>query len=85
MNRTEATYGQLDNVLRKLGFACQVVSKTPPTRRYDHVDSGAWIMLPVLPDGEPVLDYHLASVRTTLDGFGIADPTAFAAQLQKAG
>jgi hypothetical protein len=30
-------------------------------------------------------EHHLVTVRVTLDEFGIADPTAFAAKLQKAG
>jgi hypothetical protein len=84
MKRTDVTYGQVDRVLRSLGFSCRE-SKNPPTRIYEHKESGAWIMLPALPEGDLVLDYHLASVRTTLDGFGIADPSAFAAQLHKAG
>jgi hypothetical protein len=42
-------------------------------------------MLPCFPEQELVLDYHLASVRTTLEGFGIADPKLFDAQLQEAG
>jgi hypothetical protein len=32
-----------------------------------------------------VLGHHLVTVRVTLDGFGIAEPTAFAEQLQNAG
>ena len=43
------------------------------------------VFLPDFPDEDHVLEYHLVSVRTTLDGFGIADPTAFASKLQKAG
>jgi hypothetical protein len=31
------------------------------------------------------MEHHLVAVRGTLDGFGIADATAFAAQVQKAG
>src|SRR5438552_9592531 len=85
MKRTDVTYGQLDKVLRALGFSCQVVMKEPQTRVYEHKETGAWIMLPRLPDDEHVLDYHLAGVRTTLDGFGIADPKFFDVQLQKAG
>jgi hypothetical protein len=85
MKQTDVTYGQLDRVLRMLGFSCQVVTKEPPTRVYEHKEAGAWIMLPRLPEGDQVLDYHLASVRTTLDGFGIADPKVFEAKLQKTG
>jgi hypothetical protein len=85
MKRTDVTYGQLDRVLRALGFSCRRVTEEPATRVYEHQPSGAWILLPPLPDDELVLDYHLASVRTTLDGFGIADPEAFNTHLKKAG
>jgi hypothetical protein len=85
MTRTEVTYGQVDKVLRALGFTCRVMTQQPPTRLYEHKESTAWIMLPVRPDHEHVLDYHLDKVQVTLDGFGIADPTAFASQLQKVG
>ena len=83
--RTTVTYGKLDKVLRSLGFSCRVMTKEPPTRVYEHKESGAWILLPLFPEDDLVLDYHLASVRTTLDGFGIADPTAFTAKFQKVG
>jgi hypothetical protein len=85
MKKKHVTYGQVDKVLRALGFSCQVVTKEPATRVYEHQASGAWIMLPRLPEKDAVLDYHLASVRTTLDGFGIADSQVFDANLQKVG
>ncbi|HWG48018.1 MAG TPA: hypothetical protein VN688_34965 [Gemmataceae bacterium] len=85
MKRTDVTYGQLDRVLRSLGFSCRLATLDPPSRVYEHKKSGASILLPPFPEGDGVLDYHLIAVRTTLDGFGIADPTAFAAELQKAG
>jgi hypothetical protein len=85
MKRTEVTYGQLDQVLRSLGFSCRVDTREPPTRVYEHAQSGALIFLPTFHEDDRVLDYHLVGVRTTLDGFGIADPTALAAKLQKAG
>jgi hypothetical protein len=73
----------LDQVLRSLGFSCRVDQREPPTRVYEHKQSGALIFLPTFPEDDRVLEYHLVGVRTTLDGFGIADPTAFAAKLQK--
>ncbi len=85
MKRTDVTYGQLDRVLRSLGFSRHLVKKDPPALRYEHKESGALIPLPPFPDTDRVLDYHLVAVRTTLDIYGIADPTAFAAELQKAG
>jgi hypothetical protein len=85
VNRTDVTYGQLDKVLRALGFSCRVDAQEPPTRVYEHKSSGAVVFLPTFPEDDLVLEYHLVGVRTTLDGFGIADPTAFASKLQKAG
>ena len=85
MNRTDVTYGQLDQVLRSLGFTCRLEKLRTPARVYEHKQSGALIPLPPFPDDERVLEYHLIMVQTTLDGFGVADPTVFAAKLQKAG
>jgi hypothetical protein len=85
MKRTDVTYGQLDRVLRSLGFTCRLVDLDGKARVYEDKESGAIIILPLFPESDRVLEYHLIMVRTTLDGFGIADPTAFAAKLQKAG
>jgi hypothetical protein len=85
MKRTDVTYGQLDKVLRSLGFSCRLATLETPARVYEDKESGARIILPPFPESDQVLDYHLILVRTTLDGFGIADPTTFAAKLQKAG
>ena len=43
------------------------------------------ITLPAFPEKEKVFEYHLIDVRTQLDNFGIADPSVFAAKLQKDG
>jgi hypothetical protein len=85
MKRTDVTYGQLDNVLRSLGFSCQPSDKKPPGRIYHHLKSGAMIMLPSFADDEKVFAYHLITVQGELENFGIADPTALAARFQKAG
>jgi hypothetical protein len=85
MNRTNVTYGQLDKVPRSLGFSCRLVEQDPPVRVYDHQETGASILLPPFPEEDRVLEYQLVTARVTLDEFGIADPTAFAAKLQKAG
>ena len=85
MNRTDVTYGQLDRVLRSLGFSYRLLAKDPPSRVYEHKEAGALIILPAFPESDKVLNYHLAAVRTTLDLNGIAEPTVFAAELQKAG
>ena len=84
MTRTAVTYGQLDKVLRSLGFSCRVLDQDPPTRVYEH-ESGALITVPPLADADFVLDRHLVGARATLDLFGIADPKVFDSKLQKAG
>ena len=43
------------------------------------------IMLPAYPESDKVFEHHLVAVRTELDNFGLADPSVFAAKLQKAG
>lgn len=83
--RTDFTYGQLDRVLRSLGFTRRLLSKDPPALRYEHKDTGAIISLPPFPETDRVLDYHLIATRVTLDNFGIAEPKVFAAELEKAG
>jgi hypothetical protein len=85
MKRTEVTYGQLDKALRSLGFSWRPAKHEPPGRIYEHKETGAMIMLPASADSEKVFEHHLAAVRLELDNFGIADPTVFAAKLQKAG
>jgi len=85
MRRTDVTYGQLDRVLRSLGFSCRLVTLQPPARVYEYEQTGALLTLPPFPETDRVLDYHLVAARTILDANGIADPTTFAAELQKAG
>lgn len=85
MNRTEFTYGQLDEVLRSLGFTARLDSAKPPAMVYEHRETGAFVQLPPFPPTDRVLEYHLVGVRGTLDNFGIADPSVFAARLQEAG
>jgi hypothetical protein len=84
MKRTEVTYGQLDKVLRSLGFSRRDLKKEPATRVYEH-ESGALFTTPPFPMDDFVLDSHLVAARTILDLFGIADPKVFDAKLRKAG
>jgi hypothetical protein len=84
MTKTAVTYGQLDRVLRSLGFSYRVLKKDPPTRVYEH-ESGALITIPPFSETDSVLDRHLVAARTTLDLFGIADPKVFDAKLHKVG
>lgn len=85
MVRTEVTYGQLDKALRALGFTCRLVKLRSDARIYEHDATGARFIFPAFPEGDGVLDYHLLGVRTSLDLYGIVDPTEFAAKLKKAG
>ncbi len=85
MQQTTITYGQLDRVLRSLGFVCQLTTGDPPARRYEHHETGALISVPPYPDHERVYSHHLVAARIALEGFGIADPLTFDAHLQKAG
>jgi hypothetical protein len=84
MKRTDVTYGQLDTVLRSLGFSRRDLKKEPATRVYEH-ESGALFTTPPIPMDEFVMENHLVAARTILNLFGIADPKVFDAQLQKAG
>jgi hypothetical protein len=85
VSRTDVTYAKLDKVLRSLGFSRREFERDGKGVYYHHKNTGAWITLPLLPNEERVVDYHLADVRTTLDGFGIADPISLAEKLNKAG
>jgi hypothetical protein len=82
---TDVTYGQLDRVLRSLGFSSRLVQGQPPARHYEHKETGAFITIPPFAESDRVLEHHLVTVQVTLDGFGIADPGAFAEQIHKAG
>jgi hypothetical protein len=54
-------------------------------RKAEHKSTEGVVFLPTFAEDELVLEYHLVRVRTTLDGFGIADTTAFAGKLHKVG
>lgn len=84
MRRSEVTYGQLDRVLRALGFSCRPSEKDPPGRIYQHEATGALIKIPHVADTDKVYEYHMVAARVELDNFGIADPTTFATKLHKA-
>ena len=62
MKRTDVTYGQLDKVLRSLGFSRRELKKDPATRVYEH-KSGALITIPPFPESDFVLDYHLVGAE----------------------
>jgi hypothetical protein len=85
MKRTDVTYGQLEKVLRALGFTCHPGNRNPPGRIYEHEKTGAIVALPAFPETDKVYEHHLVAARMELEDFGIADPTTFDAKLQKAG
>jgi alpha-beta hydrolase superfamily lysophospholipase len=85
MKRTEVTYGQLDKVLRSFGFSCRPTRSDPPGRIYEHQKTGAVVLLPAFSDSDRVFEHHLIAAQTELDNFGIADPSVFAARVQKTG
>lgn len=86
MKRIDVTYGQLDAVLRGLGFSCRLVThEPPPARVYEHQQSGAAIILPAFSETDKVLEYHLVAVRVMLDNYGIADSATLDAKLHQAG
>ena len=76
----EVTYGQLDKVLRTLGFTASVFEKD--TRVYKHARTGALVTFPINPDDKLVLPHHIVGTRMILDAFGIATPRELATQLQ---
>jgi hypothetical protein len=78
------TSGQLDKVLRSLGFSCRTATLQTKAHVYEHAETGALIVLPVVAESKKALPHSLAAVRGTLELFGIADPPDFAAELQKA-
>ena len=83
MRKTEFTYGQLERVLRSLGFTCRPGNRKPPGRIYEHPQTGAIVALPAFPESDKVYEHHLVAARMELNDFGIADPTTFEAQLRK--
>ena len=85
MKRANVTYGQMDKVLRSLGFSCRPAKQEPPGWVYENLAAGAVIVLPAMSAEERVFEHHLVAVRTELDNFRLADPNVFAEKLQKAG
>lgn len=82
--RSKITFGQLDKVLRSLGFSCTPSEDKPPSHWYEH-KTGALIVLPRFSENERVYEHHLFAARLELDNFGLATPAVFEAKLQKAG
>jgi hypothetical protein len=69
---SQLTYGQLDQLLRSLGFS---YSTAPDHARvYKHAASEAGIVFPGYPDDQEVYPWHIAATRATLEGFGLPCP-----------
>lgn len=85
MKPKKPTYGQLDKVLRNLGFSYRLDRSKPPARVYLHEATGAYIMVPPYPKKNQLLPHHYVATRFILDQFGIADPDVFETELQSAG
>jgi hypothetical protein len=85
MKKTSITFGQLDKVLRSLGFTCRPGNNDPPGHIYEHPAAGAMILLPAFRKADRIYEHHLAAARMELRDFGIADPDTFDAKLQRAG
>ena len=60
MKRTDITYGQLEKVLRSLGFICRPGNNDPPGRIYEHQQTGAI--------GEQPRERLLRAIRIVLGG-----------------
>jgi hypothetical protein len=63
MVRTEVTYGQLDKVLRSLGFSSRDVKLRGEARVYEHEETGARFIFPAFAMSDGVLDYHLLALK----------------------
>ena len=68
-----------------VGLLLPALQAAPPGRVYEHKESGSIIILPAFDLSERVYAHHLLTVQTDLDNFGVADPSVFAAKLQKTG
>ena len=78
-NRNDLTRGQLDRLLRHMGF--ETGKRTDSCDAYYHAETETLILLPVADAGEPVRPADLMSVRLRLVGNGFLAEDAFAAFL----
>jgi hypothetical protein len=80
----EVTYGDLDKILRGLGFSCRKATLQTEAFVYEHQETGAVIILPAVSKRKRAMPHHLAAVQGTMKEYGIADPLDLAGELQKA-
>jgi hypothetical protein len=78
----EGTYGQLEEVLLALGFTPG--AEVDKNKVFLHEPTGALIVYPAFPRDDAILPRHRLMVRSILEAYGIADPTDFEGQVQKA-
>jgi hypothetical protein len=77
---TGLTYGELDRVLKTLGFSAHAAPRGG--KAYTH-GSGALVTVPTFPEDDPVLPRHLDAARFVLDLYGIPLPTELAPPTQR--
>jgi hypothetical protein len=82
MRDTGVTYGQLDQVLRALGFEVRV--EAGKHRLYTHEATGALMSLPDRKPTESVHPTYLSATRTVFQNYDLADEVEFYALLKKA-
>ena len=85
MPKAGLTYGQLDKVLRSLGFTRHEFERRGKGVRYEHKETGARITMTLFPKKDRVLMHHFVMVRGTLNDFGVADPSVLEKKTKKAG
>jgi predicted RNA binding protein YcfA (HicA-like mRNA interferase family) len=79
--RKSITFAKLDRLLVNLGF---VVTTIPNSHTlYEHVESGAVILLRLHRPSDPVDARTLGIVRKTVVDFGVAEPDVFEQLSQK--
>jgi hypothetical protein len=64
MTHNQITYGQLDKILRQLGFVCQFIE--PHWKRYEHAASDTVILLGDRKPNEVALQSEVVSARIHL-------------------
>jgi len=82
--RMEFTYGQLDKVLRSLGFTCTEGMERVPVKKYELKEAHSEISVPIYPDSEYMMYHHFAAARFNLDWNGVVEPEKFIELLKKA-
>jgi len=80
VSRNDLTHGQMDQLLRRLGF--QVGKRTESCDAYYHAESETLILLPAADASTPMRSADLMSVRLRLVSNGFLEEDAFAGFLE---